>query len=1057
MFVNARRLYLGFIATTVALSIGAALATQPAHAQSLKSLKERYDKSLQAGKFDEAERLAKRSMAVAKKRHGHNNPLYGASAFDLGRALNFQHRYREAIPVLRDALRVLEPKMGGTVNVALVVDQLANALNAQQELPEAVKYFKQAIGIYEAKLGPTHPNVLRTQHQLAVALATQGRNAEAVALLKKVLDVEEKKFGPTDVWVAISNETLANIYRAQSRYDLAVRHNEVALNIYKTQRGPDDQTVGNVLNNLANVYLDQGLLAKAASLYSKALEINEKARPPNNLAMGNLLNNLATAYKELGRIADAIPLYERAIAVKEKALGADHPIVADSRNNLGDLYRNEKEFAKAEPLLTKALAIYEKKLGPAHPRVAVALDNLGLLYFGLKQYEKAARFHGRAIEIRRKALGEQHPDVGISLGNQANAYLLMERYADAIPLYKEALAIDEHAFGKAHINTANVLDSLALANFKLGQYDQALALSRQASQALTESRRRATAGQAVVEAGAKKPARNIYERHVQMAYEVARRNSHRAAALADEALAAAQRYNTTSVSAALSQMAARFGTGDKALARLVRKQQDLSAARQKFDKTLIQALSAPADKSDKRDKRAIQHIRDARANVEKQQDQIAADLNRQFPQYHELTNPAPLPIAEVRRLLGPDEAMVFYLVTDSEVFVWAINKDNFRWTTLGKTLNAESLGERIAEFRKGLGIEFAGGGDDKRFNLETAYRLYGDILAPVEDMIRDKKSLLIVPTGVMTGLPFNVLVTEKPSDPVPSTGEGYRAAAWLIKRHAITILPSVSSLKALRVFASKGRASDAFIGFGDPVFGQDPSGASRGAKKPAGVQNFRAYFKGARANRDALIAALPPLPGTAVELKAVAKTLGVPDSDIRLGKAASETAVKELKLDRYRIVYFATHGLVAGETAQVASFAEPSLALTIPPTVSDKDDGLLTASEIAQLKLNADWVVLSACNTAAGDKPGAEALSGLAKAFIYAGARALLVSHWPVDDEAAARLTSDAFARLQNDSKIGRAEALRQSMLAMIEDSAKPANAYPAFWAPFIIVGDGGR
>ncbi len=188
----------------------------------------------------------------------------------------------------------------------------------------------------------------------------------------------------------------------------------------------------------------------------------------------------------------------------------------------------------------------------------------------------------------------------------------------------------------------------------------------------------------------------------------------------------------------------------------------------------------------------------------------------------------------------------------------------------------------------------------------------------------------------------------------------------------------------------------------------------------------------------------------------MAKSLGVPDSELRLGKAANEAAVKDMKLDQYRIVYFATHGLVAGETKLVANFAEPSLALTIPATVSDKDDGLLTGSEIAQLKLNADWVVLSACNTAAGDKPGAEALSGLAKAFTYAGARALLVSHWPVGDEAAARLTAGAFARLTNETDIGRAQALRLSMLEMIADNSKPTNAYPAFWAPFFIVGDGG-
>jgi CHAT domain-containing protein len=335
------------------------------------------------------------------------------------------------------------------------------------------------------------------------------------------------------------------------------------------------------------------------------------------------------------------------------------------------------------------------------------------------------------------------------------------------------------------------------------------------------------------------------------------------------------------------------------------------------------------------------------------------------------------------------------------------------------------------------------------------------------------KHLLIVASGALTQLPFQVLITRKPRS-TPTDSNTSRRAAWLIRSHALTVLPSASSLRALRQLAKDSRASRTLIGFGNPLLdGPDArytkwASAARSKQScPKAPEQRVAARTGDKRGvpplslRDGLadvaqIRSQVPLPETADELCAVAHDLGVGGEDIRLGDRATEAEIKRLseagELAQYRVIHFATHGALAG---QISGNSEPGLLLTPPKVATERDDGYLSASEIAALKLDADWVILSACNTAAGGAEGAEALSGLARAFFYAGARALLVSHWSVYSDATVRLITGAVKRLAMDKSVGRAEAMRQSMLAMV-DKGRPDEALPSYWAPFVVVGEGG-
>ncbi|MBC8159115.1 MAG: CHAT domain-containing protein, partial [Alphaproteobacteria bacterium] len=307
----------------------------------------------------------------------------------------------------------------------------------------------------------------------------------------------------------------------------------------------------------------------------------------------------------------------------------------------------------------------------------------------------------------------------------------------------------------------------------------------------------------------------------------------------------------------------------------------------------------------------------------------------------------------------------------------------------------------------------------------------------------------------------------------------YREARWLARAHGVTVLPSVASLKTLRNVPPPATERKAFAGFGDPTFsaaGQAKIAAvattrsATGALTAANVIQSRGLPVKLRASPktqglDSVgLSQLPQLPDTSDEINSIAVALNADlTKDVFLGKRANESAIKTMNLSGYKVLAFATHGLIPGD---LDGLTQPALALSAPEVSGDGGDGLLTMDEILGLRLDADWVVLSACNTGSGQGAGAEAVSGLGRAFFYAGTRALLVSNWPVETTSAKTLTTDLFRRQAEDETLTRAEALRRTMMALVDgdgyvdpQSGKTVFTYshPIFWAPFSLIGDGGR
>jgi CHAT domain-containing protein len=326
------------------------------------------------------------------------------------------------------------------------------------------------------------------------------------------------------------------------------------------------------------------------------------------------------------------------------------------------------------------------------------------------------------------------------------------------------------------------------------------------------------------------------------------------------------------------------------------------------------------------------------------------------------------------------------------------------------------------------------------FDLNLSHQFYQELLGPLDDSLNGIGNLVMVPSGALLSLPPALLLRRAPA------GAGdYRNAPWLVRDMAMSILPSITSLSQLRQDIKPSRAGRPFIGFGDPNF--TGNAAERGGEA---LNQLERECQGSNDQVDpAMVRALGELPETADELYALANVLGAPRDAVHLRNQAQVSDVLAANLQDYRVIAFATHALLPGE---VDCLPEPALALTPPAQPDAEEDGLLAASDVAGLQLDADWVLLSACNTGGrGGELGGESLSGLATAFFYAGARAMLVTHWAVFSEPTVTLTTGTFRRFTSAPGRGRAEALRQAQLSMVDN---PETSHPVFWAAFTLVGN---
>ena len=767
-----------------------------------------------------------------------------------------------------------------------------------------------------------------------------------------------------------------------------------------------------------------------------------------------------------GRVSEADVQSRKAIKYTLEKLGRDNFTTAKALNSLIKVliargeYEDAKKLFKVTAKIYKEILISESSLELANFRKLLvealiaegdwssAEKELSKIYISLESDKKA-----------QKLFFKSNSTWAIVLLNKGQL-----KNAEAIA--NDAINYNKEVYGEEHVKTALSQGILAMIKVKQGKSVQARENFKSIIPVLTDKQ---ISSEFKYDAGIDNQyLKIVLDNYLNLLSESFSKGDKKAAA---EAFYLVQLIQGKDTQQTVASSAARSSIKEPRLISLVRKEQD---AIQKIEAGYNTLSSLLITESNNHNSSLASKLKSEINTLTKARESILAEIRDRFPGYDNLVRPKPVSLKLAQKVLKEDESLVLTYSGKDKLYVWTL-LPNGRMTFNTSNVSKIKLTKLVKKIRLALDLQVSNLKDIPKFDNELSHELYKYILEPSEYLWGKSRHLVVIPDSVLGSLPFSVLITKKSKNVKASSlrFSDYRNEVWLTTSHATSYSPSVVTLKILRAKKSGKKTDKLFAGFGNPVFGKSnkyiasASGAikSRGAVK-INMRGLRKTNKGNLDNKKTTTSKLDmlvALPETADEVIQVAQALNVSQKgNVFLGFEANEKRLKNMVLNNRRVLMFATHALLPGD---LDGLVQPAVALSAPTKAlgTGKNDGLLTMGEIMGLDLNADWVVLSACNTGAASGKGATAVSGLGQAFFYAGARSLLVSHWPVETTSAKEITTGLFDRQTKDKSLTRAIALNETVKELINNKTYKdksgedvfSYAHPVFWAPFTVVGDG--
>jgi len=1039
-------------------------------------------------------------------KHLGEHSLKNANALHVkGIACYYSAKFDSALVYYFKALQIRKDILGDShILVAASFNNIGNIYLNKSQLDEALDYFTKSLEIRRQCLGEKHADVAASYNNLGLVCYSKSEYDKALEFHFKSLTLRRELLGDRHNDVAISYNNIAVVYFFNSEYDKAMEYYQKCLDIWSQLYGSAHNYVATCYLGIGNVYNTKTDYVKALDYYLKSLEIWKQIFGEIHPNIASVYSNIGTIYYKKTEYDKALEYYLNCLGIQIQLYGEKQLDVASSYNNMGNVYLSNHEYDKALDYYFKSLTIRKELLDENHIDMALSYANIGLVYNSLLNYDQALEFHFKSLEIRKKQMGEKHIDVATSYYNLGEVYRAQAKYNDALECFFKSLAIQQEIFGEKNKEIAlsyNMIGqtyfskmdySTALKYFQKGlvsslqnfndtinenyippisnylDWNQLIAALQNKAQLFTILGKNQKGFKNLSGYDCLKLAIKHYQACDTLIDLIRKEISTQSDKIAlgeqssqvyEEAIIACENLKVKSDKSKdkkrCDDLEFYFSEKNKSAVLL---EALAGQEAQKFAgipdsllqiehnlKTDITFYTKQLAELENLDKAKINLYQNNLFNRNRSYDSLIMVFEAQFAKYHELKySQKTAAITNIQKLLDKKSAMLSYLVGDSTITIFTITKKTTDIRQISKPVN---FIDTIETFRTSI-TQNSKRARSKYTN--TAYSIY-DLIFP-KTLDSKIENLIIVPDNVLATIPFEALLTENPSN--IKNLEDFGTMPYLVRKYNISYSYSASLFE--RTFPKKKnrhKTTPEYSALNDwlayaPVFSdENEKGISMASREL--MRQLKKLKKDTILTRSLLFTSgdeIPSLPGTESEVKNIFNQFDKLNykAKVELKNSANEQSIKLGILDNYRIIHFATHGFVNSEKPELSG-------IVLAQDTIGGQDGILYAGEIYNLKLNADLVVLSACETGLGQIKKGEGIIGLTRALLYAGTRSIMVSLWQVSDESTSDLMIDFYKNLLEDkNNQNYSQNLRQAKLKMIKEDKF---SHPFYWSPFILIG----